>query len=152
MYMTTAYDIPADKLIEALSKKLQKENEVNAPDWSEFVRTGVSRENPPENKDWWYKRCASILRKIYFKNSIGIERLRSEYGGKSDKGSKPYKASGGSGSIIRKALIQLEKAGYVSKLRGKGRMLTPKGRSFLDNTAFEVKNEIVEMYPGLKKY
>ena len=152
VYMTTAYDIPAENLIDALTKKLQKENEVNPPEWGEFVRTGVSRENPPENKDWWYRRCASILRKIYIKNHIGIERLRSEYGGKRDKGSKPYKARAGSGSIVRNALIQLEKAGYVSKIRGKGRILTPKGRSFLDNTAFEVKKEITNTYPGLKKY
>jgi small subunit ribosomal protein S19e len=150
--MTTAFDVPAESLIDALTKKLQKEKEVNPPEWSEFVRTGISRENPPENKDWWYRRCASILRKIYFKNNIGIERLRSEYGGKTDKGSKPYKASGGSGSIVRNALTQLEKAGYVSKLRGKGRMLTPKGRSFLDNTAFEVKKDLIDIYPGLKKY
>ena len=150
--MTTAFDIPAENLIEALSKKLHKEKDIVPPEWSEFVRTGVSRENPPENKDWWYIRCASILRKIYIKNSIGIERLRSEYGGKNDRGSKPYKAIGGSGSIIRNALHQLEKAGFVEKLKGKGRVLTPKGRSFLDNTAFEVKKELIEYYPELKKY
>lgn len=150
--MTTAFDVPAENLINALTKKLQKEKEVQPPEWGEFVRTGVSRENPPENKDWWYVRCASILRKIYIKNNIGIERLRSEYGGKSDRGSKPYKARGGSGSILRNALIQLEKAGYVSKLRGKGRVLTPKGRSFLDNTAYEVKKEFIVNHPELKKY
>jgi len=150
--MTTAFDIPAENLIEALSKKLQKEKDVIPPEWSIFIRTGVSRENPPENKDWWYRRCASILRKIYIKNNIGIERLRSEYGGKRDRGSRPYKARGGSGSIIRNALLQLEKAGFVAKLRGKGRILTPKGRSFLDNTASEVKKELIEYYPELKKY
>ena len=150
--MTTAFDVPAENLINALTKKLQKEKDVQPPEWGEFVRTGISRENPPENRDWWYVRCASILRKIYINNNIGIERLRSEYGGKSNRGSKPYKARGGSGSILRNALNQLEKAGYVSKLRGKGRVLTPKGRSFLDNTAFEVKKELIVNHPELKKY
>ena len=150
--MTTAYDVPADDLIHALTKKLQNEKEITPPEWSTFVRTGISRENPPEEKNWWYTRCASILRKLYINKSIGVERLKSEYGGKYDKGSKPYKARSGSGSITRHALQQLETAGYVSKVRGKGRMLTPKGVSFLDNTAHEVKKTIIEYHPELKKY
>jgi len=150
--MTTAYDVPAQDLIDALSKKLQKEKDMTPPEWSVFVRTGVSKENPPENKDWWYTRCASILRKIYIKKCIGIEHLRNEYGGKRDKGSKPYKAKAGSGAITRHAVHQLEKAGYITKMRGKGRLLTSKGTSFLDNTAFEVKKELLDIYPELKKY
>lgn len=150
--MTTAYDVPAKDLIDALTKKLQSEKDVVPPEWSDYVRTSISRENPPEKRDWWYTRCASILRKIYVNNSIGIERLRSEYGGKCDRGSKPYKARGGSGSIIRNALHQLEKAGFVAKVRGKGRVLTPKGMSLLDNTAYEIKKNLIDYYPELKKY
>ena len=150
--MTTAFDVPAEHLIDAITKKLHKESEIKPPDWSSFVRTGVDKENPPENSDWWYTRCASILRKIYIHNTIGIERLRSEYGGKRDRGSKAYKARSGSGSIVRKALQQLEQAGYVSRVKGKGRMLTAKGRSFLDNTAFEVRNQLISEYPDIKKY
>lgn len=150
--MTTAHDVPAKDLIDALTKKLQSEKEITPPEWTAFVRTGLAKENPPEEKDWWYTRCASILRKIYVNNVIGVERLKSEYSGKHDKGSKPYKARSGSGSIARHALQQLEKAGFVSKVRGKGRMLTPKGVSFLDNTANEVKKNIIDYYPELKKY
>lgn len=150
--MTTAFDVPAEQLIDAITKKLQKETEIQPPEWGSFVRTGVDKENPPENKDWWYTRCASILRKIYINNTIGIERLRSEYGGKRNRGSKTYKARAGSGSIVRKALQQLEQAGYVSRIKGKGRMLTPKGRSFLDNTAYEVRNQLLTNHPEMKKY
>ena len=150
--MTTAFDVPAKDLIAALTKKLQSEKELTPPDWSRYVRTGLPKENPPEDKNWWHIRCASILRKIYIHNGIGIERLRNEYGGKHDKGSKPHKARSGSGSVVRHAVQQLEKAGYVTKLRGKGRILTPKGTSFLDNTAFEVKKNLIDYYPKLKKY
>lgn len=146
------YDVPAKDLIDALTKKLQNEKEIVPPDWSKFVRTGVSTENPPTDKNWWHTRCASILRKIYINHTIGIEHLRNEYGGKQDRGSKPYRARGGSGSIIRNALLQLEKAGFVTKIKGKGRVLTPKGRSFLDNTSHEVMKNIVEYQPELKKY
>jgi small subunit ribosomal protein S19e len=150
--MTTANDVPAKELIDALSKKLQNEKEIIPPDWSHFVRTGVSKENPPEDKNWWHTRCASILRKIYIHDTIGLEHLKQEYGGKRDKGSKPHKARSGSGSIIRHAVQQLEKAGYINKMRGKGRSLTPKGTSFLDNTAYEVKKKIIEYYPEIQKY
>jgi len=150
--MTTAYDVPAKDLIDALTKKLQSEKDLTPPEWSHYVRTGVSRENPPEEKNWWHTRCASILRKIYVSNGIGIEHLTQEYGGKRNKGSKPHKARSGSGSVVRHAVQQLEKAGYVTKIRGKGRILTPKGTSFLDNTANEVHKTLVGYYPELKKY
>ena len=150
--MTTAYDVPAKDLIDKLAKKLQSDKSMVMTDGVNYARTGVDKENPPTEKDWWYTRCASILRKIYINNAIGIEHLRAEYGGKRDRGSKPYKARRGSGSIVRRALQQLEKAGYVTKIRGKGRVLTGKGRSFMDNTSNEVLKKVVDYYPELKKY
>ena len=150
--MTTVYDVPAKELIDAVAKKLESETAIEIPKENIYSRTGVNKENPPFEKNWWYIRCASILRKIYVNNIIGIEHLRSEYGGKKDRGSKPYKAASGSGSIIRRALQQLEKAGYVSKIKGKGRILTSKGRSFLDNTSNEVLKDVEAYYPELKKY
>ena len=150
--MTTVYDIPAKELIDVIAKKLQHEKTMVIPEDASYCRTGVNKENPPEDKNWWYTRCASILRKIYISNGIGIEHLRAEYGGKRNRGSKPYKARSGSGSIVRRAVQQLEQTGYVTKVRGKGRILTPKGRSFLDNTSHEVMKNIQTYYPELKKY
>ncbi len=150
--MTTVYDVPAKDLIDAVSKKLQKDATITPPDWSKFIRTSITSEHVPIQKDWWYTRCASILRKVYTHNYIGIERLRNEYGGKVDRGSKPYKARGGSGSLARDSLQQLEKAGYVNRIKGKGRGLTPKGRSFMDNTSREVITALGGTIPGLEKY
>ena len=150
--MTTVFDVPAKDLIDALSKKLQKDKEITPPDWSKFVKTGLPSENPPIDKDWWYTRSASILRKIYINHNIGIERLRDEYSQRQNRGSKPHKARKGGGSIVRKSLQQLEKAGYVSKIKGQGRVLTAKGRSFLDNTANEIMKQLIEYSPELKKY
>ena len=53
----------------------------------------------------------------------------------------------GSGAIIRNALHQLEDAGLVEKVEG-GRVVSPKGRSFLDKTA----GEIIKDIPELAKY
>jgi small subunit ribosomal protein S19e len=150
--MTTAYDVPAKDLISALTKKLQSESTIVPPEWSKYVRTGVSKENIPEAKDWWHTRCASLLRKLYLNKSMGVERMKAEYGGSLNRGSKPNKAKAGSGAIVRHALQQLETAGYVSKMKGKGRTLTPKGVKLLDNTSFEVKKSLLETYPELKKY
>ena len=148
--MTTVYDVPSKDLIGAIAKKLQSDKNIVPPEWASFARTGVDRENPPMEKDWWHTRCASILRKIYINNCIGIEHLRSEYGGNRDRGSKPNKARSGSGSIARKAVQQLEKAGYVSKIKGKGRVLTPKGRSFLDNASNEIIKNLADYSPEPK--
>jgi small subunit ribosomal protein S19e len=150
--MTTVFDVPAKELIDEVAKKLASEDTIELPEANVYSKTSVARENPPESEDWWYVRCASILRKIYINNGIGIEQLKAEYGGKRDKGSKPYKARSGSGTVTRRAVQQLEKAGYVTKIRGKGRVMTPKGRSFMDNASKEVLNQVKDQYPELENY
>jgi small subunit ribosomal protein S19e len=77
--------------------------------------------------------------------------MRSIYGGKKDRGANPYKKAKGSGSIARVALQQLEEAGFVRSLKS-GRVVSPQGRSLLDNVAYQVKQELVETIPGLEKY
>lgn len=56
------------------------------------------------------------------------------------------------GSAIRKALQQLEAAGLVTKIEGRGRVLTPKGRSLLDRLAYRIFKQIAIEKPELKKY
>jgi len=150
--MTTVFDIPADEFITKLADKLEKDDNIKTPEANIFSRTSVSRENPPIQSNWWYIRCASILRKIYLNNVIGTEKLKSMYGGKRDRGSKKYKTRAGSGTVVRRALQQLEKSGYVTKVKGKGRTLTSKGRSFLDKLSKDILNEIKSSYPELEKY
>jgi small subunit ribosomal protein S19e len=150
--MTTVFDVPAKELIDEVAKKLQQDSNIVLPEANRYSKTGVDRENPPVQDNWWHIRCASILRKLYIKDAVGVQRLRAEYGGKRDRGSKPYKARMASGTIIRRALQQLEKAGYVTRIKGKGRTLTSKGRSFLDNASYEVMKNIGNNLPELKKY
>lgn len=145
--MSTVYDVPADLLISQVAKELTQEKKVNSPEWANFVKTGVHKERRPENPDWWYVRCAALLRRVYMDGPVGVNSLRSHYGGKKDRGSSPEKFKRGSGAIIRGALHQLESAGLIQKADG-GRTITPKGRSFLDNASLVVKKEI----PELAKY
>ena len=83
----------------------------------------------------------------YFDGPVGVRSLRTFYGGKKDRGVNPEKFRKGSGSIVRVALHQLEDAGYVEKVDA-GRIITPEGRSFLDNTSAELIKDI----PELSKY
>lgn len=150
--MTTVYDVPAKALIDEVAKRFVSEKAIEMPEENTFSKTSVARENIPEEHDWWYVRCASILRKIYIKNGIGIEHLKAEYGGKRDRGSKPYKARSGSGTIVRRCVQQLESAGYVTRIKGKGRVVTAKGQSFLDNVAKDVVSQLSSSYPGIDRY
>lgn len=145
--MTTVYDVPADLLISAIAKDLNENKSINAPEWAQFVKTGVHKERRPEDADWWYTRCASILRRVYIDGPVGLNSLRSYYGGKKDRGSEPEKFRKGSGSIIRTALKQLEDAGFIAKVT-EGRIITPEGKSFVDKASNIVKKEI----PELAKY
>lgn len=138
--MTTVYDVPADKLIAKAAMELKEKEEITAPEWAPFVKTGTHREMPPEDPEWWYTRAAAVLRRVYVDGPVGVERMRSVYGGKKNRGSKPNKSVKGSGSILRKSLQQLEAAGFVAKQKS-GRVITPAGTSFLDGIAHSVSTE-----------
>ena len=99
-----------------------------------------------------FVRCASLLRKIYLKGPIGIQHLRSEYGGRIDRGVRPEHARRSGGSIIRKAIQQLEVAGLVEPSRNKGRVVTGEGRQLLDRLSTEIKKDLEKALPELKKY
>jgi small subunit ribosomal protein S19e len=131
-------EVEPGKLIDLVKEELKKVSEIKPPTWSKFVKTGVHKERPPTQPDWWYIRSASILRRIYLDGPVGVSRLRTVYGGKKDRGHKPEHFYKGSGSIIRKILQQLEAAGFVKKLDKEGRVITEKGRKFLEDVAKRV--------------
>jgi len=135
--MTTLYDVPANKLIELTATKLKSDERFTPPEWASWVKTGVHREHPPQNDDWWYVRCAALLRRIAMDGPVGTQRLRSGYENKTDNSSQPERFVKVSGSIIRKAMQQLESAGFV-KTTPKGREISSQGRSLLDNSAYEL--------------
>ncbi len=149
--MTTAYDVPAANIIAKLAEELKKNENIKPPEWVNHVKTGVHKELPPVDADWWFTRCAAVLRTVYMEGPIGVERLRSVYGGKKDRGSNPYHKAKGSGSIARKIAQQLEDAGFVRKLKT-GRIIAPAGQSLLDNAAYAIKDELLEDIPELAKY
>lgn len=151
--MTTVYDVPADVLIDRVASYFASDvEEIRPPDWAAYVKTGSHVERPPQNPGWWYIRCASLIRKLYINGPIGVSRLRKMYGGRKRRGMSPAHFARAGGSIIRHALQQLETAGLVTKKDRDGRVLTPKGRSFLDAMAAQIKRELEREKPEIKKY
>ncbi len=150
--MATLYDAPPEAVIEAVADRLESEDAIEEPDWLLYAKTGVDRELPPEQEDFWVRRCASLLRKVAIDGPVGVGSLRTEYGtakqGSNRYRVRPRQQTEGSGSIVRTALQQLESAGYVEVAEGEGRTVTPEGHSFLD----EIAQEIVESHPALERY
>ena len=149
--MAKVYDVPADVLITKLAEILKTED-IPAPDWIPFVKTGAHADKPPQNRDWWHVRCASILRKIYMHGPIGINELRKKYGGgkPSGYGAAHHKSAGG--AIIRNAVHGLEDLGYVEKVGKKGRMISQSGMQKLDRLSTVILNEMIVQNPRLSVY
>ena len=142
--MVNYNDIQPNKLIYEIANELKKKEEFKAPKWSVFVKTGVNKDRPPVKKDWWYIRVAAILRSVAKLGPIGVSKLRTKYGGKHRRGYKPPKFEKGSGSIIRKALQQLEKAKYIEQTKKgvhKGRIITKEGTMLLNSIAKKISKE-----------
>ena len=150
--MTTIFDVPPQQMIDLAAKKLQGYNEIVPPDWADQVKTGVHTETQPTQENWWYIRTAAVLRKIYVYGPIGTERLSGQFGGSKDRRAKPYKAAKGSRAIIRNALKQLETAGLVQADKNRGRVVTSKGQSFLDNIARDIMKGLASKDTELSKY
>lgn len=134
-------DVKPSELVERLTEELKKLKELTPPGWSHFVKTGVHRERPPGQPDWWYRRAASVLRRIYLDGPVGVSRLRTYYGGRQKRGSAPEHFRKGGGKIIRTILQQLERAGLVMKVERSGRKVTPEGVEMVARIAERIKAE-----------
>ncbi|MEK6800584.1 MAG: 30S ribosomal protein S19e [Nanoarchaeota archaeon] len=135
--MANVKTIRSDKYNLALAEALKEIPEFDKPEWADFVKTSPHKERPSIEPDFWHKRAASILRQVYIKGTVGVERLRTRYGGRKKRGSRPAEFRKSGGKIIRLILQQAESAGLVEKVKEKrsGRKLTQKGKDFLESFA-----------------
>lgn len=139
--MNSIYEINPQEYNLKLAEALKEISEFEAPEWIKFVKSGSGKERPIDDPDFWHKRAASVLRNIYKTGSVGVNRLKTKYGSKKNRGFKPEKFRKGSGKIIRVILQQADKAGFTEiqkpvrgiKSKKPGRILTEKGKSFLEN-------------------
>lgn len=136
--------VDANQLIELVAKELHSIPQIKPPEWAPFVKTGRHKERPPSRNDWWHVRAAAVLRTVARLGPVGTSKLRTKFGGKHSRGHKPERFARGSGSIIRKAMQQLEKAGLIKQaVKGvhKGRVITQKASAMLNAAALRVKKD-----------
>jgi len=151
--LVTPYDVPASKLIEKLATYLRENVDAMAPPtWTIVAKTGMHAEKQPQDPEWWYTRCASMLRKIYVHGPVGIERLRAEYGGGKSHRGMPQHAVKSSGSTVRKALQRLEAAGLIETCKPSGRRVSKEGRRLLQELAEALSKDLARELPEMEKY
>jgi len=143
--MATIFDVKPELLINAVKEDLKNIAEIKPAEWASYAKTRATAHKPPEQEDFWYIRAASILRKLYvIGKPTGTQRMRVIYGGKKDTGDKPDRFGKSGGKLIRTILQQLEAAGLVTKTEvsnKKGRVLTKKGKSYIDKFAAKLAKE-----------
>ncbi|MBR9704379.1 40S ribosomal protein S19 [Candidatus Pacearchaeota archaeon] len=130
------YVMPVGEYNTRLAEILKGLPEFVAPDWIDFVKSGHSKVRPPQDPEFWFKRAASVLRQVYTQRVVGVNRLRTRYGGRKKRGSKPEHFYKSSGKMLRVILQQAEKAGLLEKHNepGKraGRKLTKEGTELME--------------------
>ena len=135
------YDTNPQEYNLKLAEAIKKIPEFKQPEWSQYVKTGPAKARPIDEPDFWHKRVASILRQIYKNKVVGVNRLRTRYGSRKNRGMRPEHFMKAGGKIIRTILQQADKAGFTeiiklnksTKNRTLGRQLTKKGIEFLED-------------------
>lgn len=129
-------EVSANKLVAATAKELKSVPEIKTPEWVLMVKSGSHNERVPEDEDFFYMRCASILRILLIakRPMIGVRRLQQKYGGRTQHtvGRAHHRKAGG--KVIRVAMQQLEKAGLIKKGKA-GRVIAKAGVKLLEKAA-----------------
>ncbi|MCK4647819.1 40S ribosomal protein S19 [Candidatus Pacearchaeota archaeon] len=138
--MNPIYELDAGEYNLKLAEALKNVPEFKQPEWVAFVKSSASKERPIDDENFWYKRAASILRQVYKRKFLGVNRLRTKYGSKKNRGYAPEKFMKAGGKIIRTILQQSDTAGFTEIIKPNkgvrsqkpGRMITQKGKEFLE--------------------
>tara|TARA_Y100000034_G_scaffold70987_1_gene85582 strand:+ start:12776 stop:13210 length:435 start_codon:yes stop_codon:yes gene_type:complete len=138
-YKMTVYNLDQQEYNLKLAEALKKIPEFKKPEWVEFVKSSSSKERPIDDEDFWHKRAASILKQLYKRKIVGVNRLRTKYGSKKNRGYAPEKFRKAGGKIIRTIFQQSDQAGLTEIMKSKkgtkiksGRQLTEKGKLFME--------------------
>lgn len=145
----TVRDVPANKWCKAVAQQLKREGKIFVPTCSDLTKTSHGRERAPQSNDWYYMRCASVMRRIYVRPGTGYGGLSKAYGNLKNRGCKPERTIRAATGPLHWACKSLEGLKLITKGKGKGRVMTPAGKKLADTVAFNVK--IHRMAPNSKK-
>ncbi|MQL87405.1 hypothetical protein Taro_019947 [Colocasia esculenta] len=131
----TVKDVSPHEFTKAYAGHLKRSGKIELPPWVDIAKTSVAKELAPYDPDWYYIRAASIARKIYLKQGLGVGAFQRIYGGSKRNGSCPPHFCKSSGSVARHILQQLQKMGIVDIDPKGGRRITSQGQRDLDQVA-----------------
>jgi len=85
----TVKDVKPFRWIKVMAKHLKQEGKLFVPNCADFIKTSHGRERAPQNPDWYYMRCAAVLRRIYIRPGVGMGGLAKKFASKKNRGSQP---------------------------------------------------------------
>lgn len=130
-------DVDQHHFVKAFSAFLKKTGKMKCPDWVDLVKTAKFKELSPNDPDWFYVRCAALVRHIYIRSPVGVGAVSKIFGGRKSNGVRPSHWCAGNNGVARRALQALEQLKLIEKCDG-GRRLTVQGRRDLDRIAAQV--------------
>lgn len=89
-------------------------NKIKVPEWVDVVKLSTANELAPCDPDWFYVRCAAILRHLYLRPT-GITGLSKVFGRSKRYGVSPRHHVNAYTGILRRCLRELESLGLVDK-------------------------------------
>ena len=145
----TVHDVPANKWVKAMAQQFKREGKLMVPTCTEHLKTSHGRERAPQNNDWYYVRCAAVLRHVYLRPGNGYGGLAKAFANKKNKGTLPEATVKAATGPLHWACKSLEGLKLIAKGKAHGRVLTREGRKRADTVAFNVK--IHRRIAGVKK-
>lgn len=134
----TVKDVDQDKIVQGVALFLKKSGKLKVPDNMDVVKTSKAKELGPVNADWFYVRCASILRRMYHRGPIGVGGVKKIFGTRKRDGVCPSHWCRADGAVSRRALQALEHVKLIEKHSEGGRKLTAQGQRDLDRIASQI--------------
>ncbi|CBZ30389.1 putative 40S ribosomal protein S19 protein [Leishmania mexicana MHOM/GT/2001/U1103] len=135
----TLKDVSAWRWIKTAARHFKQEGKIFVPNCTEIMKSSHGRERAPQNPDWYYIRCAAVLRAIYLRPGVGYGGLSKRFGNKKNYGSRPEHTVTSSTGPLHWACKSLTKLGLVEPGAQSGQRLTRKGHKFADSLAFQVQ-------------
>lgn len=121
----------------AIADHLKQSEILTQPENVDIIKTGVAKRMPPEDKDWFYKRAASVFRSVvlntmknpntdpitnaYIQNTscedrgVGTHYFARKYSTRQNRGVRPSKFAKGSTGHIKGILEDFTKCGWFKK-------------------------------------
>uniref|UniRef100_A0A146LKB3 40S ribosomal protein S19 n=1 Tax=Lygus hesperus TaxID=30085 RepID=A0A146LKB3_LYGHE len=135
----TLKDVNAWRWIKVAARHFKQEGKLFVPNCTEIVKTAHGRERAPQNTDWYYIRCAAVLRAIYLRPGVGYGGLSKRFASKKNYGSRPEHTVRAAQGLLHWSCKSLTKLGLVESGIKSGQRITKKGRKFADSLAFQVQ-------------